>query len=301
MTGNRRSSACPEREPALEEYLFGQMDCERRDDLERHLEICGECRQALDEARAGFSALEYLEESPLPFGNATAHTVGGGTSVETWVEFLERIVPGHLRKHSKGKRWLRYRYSAAAAAALLLAGVGIGHWFLPLQQAGNRTVTFNQSEEVAGFGVEQEAVDALARAELLADLGVPYVEGLLELAAGIMSIDFEQQLTGGYESTRSKARKLLQDGRLLRRRLDPERDQTLLATINKAELILEEIAALESAAESNRDLIAIQEVLRISRLEDRLVTLDMDSAISTALLESGWIGEEYIQKREVRR
>jgi hypothetical protein len=151
------------------------------------------------------------------------------------------------------------------------------------------------------IGVTPEAVDALVRAEFLADLAVPYVEGLLQLTSGIMELDSGESMPEGIAALRNQARNLLRDGRLLRRHLLAERDSEFLATIGKAELFLEELVALGDEGDETLNIFEVQETLQLTRLGDRLVALDVNGAVSEALDASGWIGEEYLQTREVRR
>jgi hypothetical protein len=160
------------------------------------------------------------------------------------------------------------------------------------------------AEDPAVIGVqsvETDAVEALVRAEFLADLGLPYIDGVLELVTMVMELDQGEVATGNVETIRARARDLLRDGRLLQRRLEPERDRTFLATVDRAALFLEEVAVLGSDDAGDGSLRELRETLQLTRLGDRLVSLDVDGAVSEALEASGWIGEEYVQSRETRR
>ena len=64
---------------------------------------------------------------------------------------------------------------------------------------------------------------------------------------------------------------------------------------------MEELFALGGENYEARGLIEIQETLQMTRLGDRLVALDMNGAVLEALEASGWIGEDYLQTREVRK
>jgi len=312
------NSACPEREPALQAYLFEELEGEQRAELERHLEECAACRYALDEARWGISALAAVEEAPLPYGEAVPVSADTADADEAWAAFLKRVrlgdfdvVAGGVSRRGAdepagrgalvafagGRRFVL----GAVAAAMIMIGVGIGYFLLPFQLEGRMSTPSDIILEAARIGVEQGAVDALARAEFLADLGVGYVDGVLQLVASVMDLDLEAVVSGKAETVRAGARQLLRDGRLLRRYLEPERDRAFLATIGRAELFLEEVAALGGETGAPWSLGEIREILLMTRLGDRLVALDVNGAVTDALEASGWIGEEYIQSREVRK
>ena len=296
------NSACPEREPSLQAYLFGELEGESGVELERHLEECAACRHALAEARQGLAALEELEETPLPYyepGPVAARTAGAG---EAWTAFLKRMRTGASGAATSDlRRRNPFALGAVAAAASLIVGVGLGLWVF---QPGRVQPSFSADELIAeggGLGVDREAVDALARAEFLADLALPYVNGVLGMWSEIMALEPERVVMGKLGQTRTCARELIRDGRLLRRGLDPDRDEVFLSVIGRVELFLEEVAALGDEAETTLNLLLLQETLRGSRLGDRLVALDVNSALVTALEASGWIGEEHELSMELRR
>jgi len=277
------NSACPEREPALQAYLFEELEGEQRAELERHLEECAACRYALDEARWGISALAAVEEAPLPYGEAVPVSADTADADEAWAAFLKRVrlgdfdvVAGGVSRRGAdepagrgalvafagGRRFVL----GAVAAAMIMIGVGIGYFLLPFQLEGRMSTPSDIISEAARIGVEQGAV-----------------------------------VSGKAETVRAGARQLLRDGRLLRRYLEPERDRAFLATIGRAELFLEEVAALGGETGAPWSLGEIREILLMTRLGDRLVALDVNGAVTDALEASGWIGEEYIQSREVRK
>ena len=90
---------------------------------------------------------------------------------------------------------------------------------------------------------------------------------------------------------------LIRDGRLLRRALDPNRDATFLATVNRAEFFFEELAAFEGDP-AGRNVRIVQASLRESRLPDQLAALDVERKVDLALQVAGWIGEELLQRKE---
>jgi len=286
-TGNE---SCPEREQALEKYLFGQLAGREEEDLRDHLTSCPRCRTAWEEAVSGMEALEDLDEPPLPFGDFFMHPDEQIAADRAWSRF-KGGTPG---RGDRPDRWSWYR--VAAAAALVLVGIGIGYWGLPGEPTPMEDPTVIVSSEV-----DSGAVDALVRAEFLADLGLPYIDGVLELVAMVMELDQGDVAVGNVEMIRARARDLLRDGSLLQRRLEPERDRIFLATIGRAAFFLEDVAVLGSEGGEEGSLQELRDTLKMTGLGDRLVALDVDGAVSEALEASGWIGEEYAQSRETRR
>jgi len=282
--------ACPDREPVLEQYLFGTMEGREKADLLEHLEGCRGCRQALADAGSGLEALDDLEDPPLPFGAPSLLPEIQVESERAWRTFVAGSIGHESRGHSlSGMR-------AVAAAALILVGIGIGYWAIP----GNQGMVENLVA-VDRMEVDSEAVEALVRAEFLADLGLPYIDGVLQLVSAVMELESGDVTIGSLESIRAQALDLLRDGRLLQRRLEPERDQTFLATIHRAAFFLEDVAILGGQGEEEGSLRELRETLQLTGLGDRLVALDVDGAVSEALEASGWIGEEYALSREAGR
>jgi hypothetical protein len=319
MNGKDPSEACPGRESELEEYLFEELDPAGRESLEEHLQECPGCRQALHQARLGLEALRDLEVAPAPFaeGGETGEA-DEGKAGEAWREFLRRCsLPGGgselqgsgdggddevpFRREGPGRRrWLQ----PLAAAALLLVGLGLGRWLAPAPDPEAGGTGSDLVISAGGFRVEAEAVDALVRAELLADLGMTWVEDVLVLVGEVLEIDSASPREAVLERLRSSARRLIQDGRLLTRRLDPGRDGVFLTAIGRAEIILEDVAGIGTGEEADWSLGQIKSTLAMSDLDERLIALDMDAAVTDAIEASGWIGEEYraeMMSREVRR
>jgi hypothetical protein len=88
-------------------------------------------------------------------------------------------------------------------------------------------------------------------------------------------------------SLRERARRLILDGRALRVALDGERDADLLATINRAEVFLEEVAALEPGG-----MPVFFTQGELADLRRRLADADAEGAAARALSASGWIASD---------
>ena len=296
------NSACPEREHELQAYLFGELSGGILTELERHLEGCEGCRQALDEARIGFNALKEIETELLPYAESPPMTVVAGAEEQAWSDFLRRIPVQDSRAPERDfSRRNSFALGAVAAAATLIIGIGLGRWVFGPGLVSQPSRFGEAAAQGIALRIDREAIDALVRAEFLADLAVPYVNNVLQVWSQIMDLDPERAAGEELDRAGIRARELIRDGWLLKRGLDPDRDEVFLSLIGRAELFLEEVAALDDEDEAIPNLILLQETLRGSSLGDRLVALDVNGALVSALEASGWIGEEYESSMELRR
>lgn len=266
--------ACPEREPQLEALLFSEISDADRHALERHLALCPGCREALHDARRAWHALSKIE-APSPFEDSER---------DPWSEFRARLESHRHRAprpSSSARTWV-------AMAAVLLVGVGLGRILSP---TGGSPALPAAPTAVDTARVEAESLAALERAELLADTGVRYVDGLRELLSEVAEVTIAVDSSTGVLSTREHARSLLRDGRLLQRRLDPERDRLFLQSIRRAEVFLEELAALEPRTEEG-DVRLLKASLSETSLRSDLDRLDLDREVTRALEASGGLATE---------
>jgi len=296
--------ACAEHEAQLEALLFGELQGAEKEALEHHLEVCPRCRQALAEAKHGLEALSSLKEAPLPYSEYQPATAGPSQPNIAWVDFQKRL---SLKKGVEDKEsgrvsnrwWSDYRL--AAAAALVIVGVAVGRWTTPPIAAPVRptgaTVSLQDVSSLESLTVEAHAVEALARAEILADVGLRYVTGLQDMLHSVTDLSVRDVSATDMAITRERARELIRDGRLLRRSLDQEQDVMFLDAITRAELFLEELAALEVDS-SGANVRIVQAVLRESQLPNKLSALNVENEVALALEASGWIGQELVQRKE---
>ncbi len=284
---------CNEMEPELQKLLFGELDEAEKAAVEHHLEMCSRCRAAFEDAKVGLSALAGLEEAPLPYSESGAVPADPGQSNVAWTDFQQRL---RVKEQKKTIRWSGL-YKVAAAAAFVLIGFGLGR----VGTTGEETIVpGNISETLADLDtlrIEPAAVEALARAEVLSDLGRQYVDGLDRLIEDVMDVSVGPRTPTELALTRERARELIRDGRLLRRSLDPEQDRLFLIAISRAELFLEELAAVQENG-AGASVRIVQATLRDSRLSDQFAALDLDKEVTMALAASGWIGEELAQRKE---
>jgi predicted anti-sigma-YlaC factor YlaD len=293
MSVHEGKFGCNEMEPELQKLLFGELDEAEKATVEHHLEMCSRCRAAFEDAKVGLSALAGLEEAPLPYSEPGAAPADPDQSNVAWTDFRERL---QLKEQKKAFRWSGF-YKVAAAAAFVLIGFGLGRVGTT---GGEAIVPGNISETLADLDtlrVEPAAVEALARAEVLSDLGRHYVDGLDGLLGDVMGASIGTVTPTELALTRERARELIRDGRLLRRSLDAEQDRLFLNAIVRAELFLEELAAVQGNG-AGTSVRIVQATLRDSQLSDQFAALDLDKEVTMALAATGWIGEELVQRKE---
>ena len=268
---------CPEFEARLEASLFGELDAAEQTAVDAHVTECAGCRDALEDARVAFAALSDIADPPLPYPEVE---VDAERAEKAWSQFQKRVKP------DPAPRIPRHRaYELLAMAAMLVIGIGLG------SLARLETPDASDPVAVAELEIAPEAIEALERAELLSDVGVRYVDGLQGLLVDVMSFSVEGVSTEDVVLTRERANELLTDGRLLELALDADEDRDFLRAIRRAELFLEELAAVE-ASTSGTGVGVFQASLAESHLTDDLAALDLNAKVSLAIEASGWIGRD---------
>lgn len=106
----------------LSEYLDGELDEAERSALEAHLEVCGECRETLQELRAVVALARSLEDRPpaVDLWPAIAERIGGGARDATVVD-ASAWRPMRTRRVTLSIPQL----AAAAIAIMLLSGATV--------------------------------------------------------------------------------------------------------------------------------------------------------------------------------
>ena len=295
---------CAEHESQLEALLFGELQGAEKEALEHHLEVCPRCQQAFAEAKHGLEALSSLKEAPLPYSEYPSVAAEPPKTNVAWVDFQKRLSlahPGEDRETGRvSNRWWN-DYRLVAAAALVIVGIAVGRWTTPPIAAPLRPtaaeVSLEDVSSLESLTVEAQAVEALARAEILADVGLRYVTGLQDMLHSVTDLSVRDVSATDMAITRERARELIRDGRLLRRSLDQERDVMFLDAIARAELFLEELSALEVDS-SGANVRIVQAALRESQLPNKLSALNVENEVALALEASGWIGQELVQRKE---
>ncbi len=247
---------------------------------------CEPCREALEDARLALQALAGIKDPPRAF-EPTPTEGAGPASDEAWKAFRARVDESTAPR-SASADWI------LPLAAVMVLGIGIG-WFLAHrgQPHPTRTAPMGEVAEVVG----ENRLEALVRADLLADAGVRYVDGLRELFSDLTELSLDTLSVERAVATRERARSLLRDGRLLERSLDPDRDRHFLVAIGRAELFLEEVAALEPSGYDG-SVRLLQANLSTSRLPRDLARLDLRRDVESALEGSGSLADESLYRRK---
>jgi hypothetical protein len=291
--------ACAEHEPSLQALLFGELESTEKEAIEHHLEVCARCRRAYEEARVGLEALSSLREAPLPY--AEDETRARSQPDAAWLDFRERLriqeAIAHRRESPRG--WLAAR-GVAAAAAILLVGFALGRsvGVERLEPVAETVAEVRDPDALAALRVESGAVEALARAQLLADVGLRYVTGVQDLYDEVSRMSSEPTARSEVAVTRERARELIRDGRLLRRNLDPEVDRVFLAAMGRAEIFLEELAVLEPDATGTSARL-VQSAWSGNELWESLSAVEVEEKLARAIEASGWIGQELVDRKEL--
>ena len=275
--------ACTDREAQLEASLFSELDRAAETALREHVEHCRGCREALDDAHVAFAALSDVSDPPLPYEDRwsvsaePADIAESERSEKAW-NALKRRLEAEAPAEPPGRA--HRVYELVAMAAVLVIGIGLGRLATP-PSAGLTEVAAVENLDIA-----PEALLALERAELLTDVGVRYVDSLQDLLVGVMELSVDVVSTEDLFLTRERASELLRDGRLLETALDADKDRDLLRAIRRAELFLEELAAVESST-SGTGVRVFQASFRGSRLPAQLAAIDLNGKVSLALEASG--------------
>ena len=287
MSTDNENTVCSEWEALLGALLADEISDEEKRRLERHLDECSGCWTAFSGARSGLAALVALTEAPLPYSEVAKLVQSSAPDELAWMRFKKRIGP--LGRVGEGRSLL---FQFAAAAAMVVFGVAIGRWTTPTPPPRTENVLTADSDLI-----RPEAVDALARAEVLSDVGIRYVEGLEALLVDVMSLSGESASAGELGRAREEARELIRDGRLLQRSLEGDKDAQFVAAVRRAELFLEELAVVDDGP-GGTGVRLIQASLRDSRIKDRLAAVDLDREVAMAIDASGWLGQEFVARKD---
>jgi Putative zinc-finger len=275
-------AGCTDWEPRLGALLFDELASDEREAVESHLRDCEACRAALLDARAAIDTLAEIEPAPYPYSGSVVDD--DRDRRRAWTEFRARLSPRREgARASYGVQWM-----AIAAAVLVALGIAVG---VPV---GRLTAPPRAEASIPDAPTPppgRRAVDALERAELLADAGVRYVDGLRALLGDVSRLTIETSSSTSLGDTRERARTLMRDGRLLTSSLDPDRDRLFLRSISRAEVFLEEVAALEPST-GRTDVALLQTSLVRSHLSNDLDRLDVGDELARAIAASGVLGIE---------
>ena len=157
------STACPQYEPLLEEYIEGQIGERDRSIILSHLIDCGNCREALDAASGSQNLFRAAEPTIAP------------------VPQFSRLVMAHVSAHEaasaeqKASFWrpvvaLGWRFAATAAVVLVLL---LTYDVVGKQQSANGVAVAGQTE-VPGIFTPDPVATPSTRDDILALVAESY-------------------------------------------------------------------------------------------------------------------------------
>jgi len=245
------TTPCKKYEAFLTAKIFGDLRAAEESKLQAHLDECRNCRNFLVEME---DVLGKIGTPQRP-----------ERSEHFWESYWQRLVQ-RLEKAERGApaqdsvfgriaEWLREKWLAhplfvplartAGILGLLVGGVVIGHYWWP--QGGS------SEQQIAQLTPPAIPV-AQARAE-------QWLERSKILLIGLVNEDLSGEAKPDFSHQRLVSRTLLTEARALNRELDPAADRQMLQLMTQLELILLQIANLEtehdlSAVELVRDGIA---------------------------------------------
>lgn len=244
-----KSNPCKKYESALTAKIFGDLSVAAERELNAHLRGCDQCRSFLTEMTDVLGKLGAPQRPVMAehFWESYWHRL---------TQRLEKEAPAaSASRLGRWREWLRAQWLAqpvmipfartASVLALLVFGIMIGHYWWPQNS--------NTSGPITAVNPPVLAV-AQTRAE-------QWLERSKILLIGVVNEEVSIEAKPDFSHQRLVSRNLLTEARTLNRELDPVADRQFLQLMNQLELILLQIANLEtehdlSSVELVRDGIA---------------------------------------------
>jgi len=249
---------CTGFEELLVESLYGEIDEERRVELDAHLAGCETCARLLEEMRGTLEVMSrYERRDPGP---------------EFWAGYWDRLqermadAAGTPVEDTTKRSWWRARvagrpvaswtYRAAAAAAILVLGIFVGRtFFMPAVEVSEPPVTASGGavqDTTPGGDVPVPTGDVPRTGgggEVVltsSDRAMRYVQKSQVLILGLVNTD---PSADGYaadlETQRTRSRELLAQAPDIKNDLNDPRQRRLRELVDELEKILMQIANLE--------------------------------------------------------
>jgi hypothetical protein len=224
-------SACRKYRARFVEAFYDELSAEQKQRFDEHLQGCPECAVAFAELRSVVKVMDQRQRpTPEPeFWQGYWHRLAArleGARRPARVQWWRRLAEG-LRLEPA------WAYRTVAAAALVVAGILIGKLFY----GGPATEPSQVTRAVPAF--EAEVVDA--RAER-------YIERSKLLLLALVNFDPETEYVAALDLPRQQevSRALIQEAALLKDQLTQPDQQRFRELITDLEVILLQIANLES-------------------------------------------------------
>jgi hypothetical protein len=224
--------------------LYDELTPEQKDHFNHHMETCSSCRSEFEKMKSALEIMDLREQDSLPG--------------EFWSDFQQRLESRLDREEKRKKtnvvqffsplkmlrtvpRWTQY---LAAAILLVAIGIFIGRYFSPGSYSPEPVAQIdNQSSSL----IKQTAVD---------DRAYRYLERSKILLLGIVNLDPEAEEASApdYSRERQVARGLIQEAAVLKDDLTNANQRKLYQLVSDLEVILLQIANLETT----NDLPAVE-------------------------------------------
>jgi hypothetical protein len=237
-------SECSKCHKYFVDALYHELTPGQQEFFDNHLQACSSCRLEFEKLQSTLKIMDLREQETLP--------------EDFWIHF-QRKLEIHLNQEEKGKRphvvqffnplkmvrtfprWTKY---LAAAILLIAIGVFIGRYFNP---GAYSPEPVTQIENPSSSFVQPAAVD---------DRAYHYLERSKILLLGIVNADPDagEASTPDYSREKQVARGLIQEAAVLKDDLTDANRRKLYQLVSDLEVILLQIANLES----QNDLPAVE-------------------------------------------
>ena len=252
MTCDRHASG------ELDLYFYDELSAAERQDVERHLSGCADCRAALDELHAIGAALASRPDvSSPPSGD--------------WSMFTSRLDAALARARAESPRVLAFtsptrpRYIQYAAIAALLALVTL-----------SVTVAFRARQPITGSGAATIAEHAAPEAEndrsAFAAMTEEHFERSKLVVLGLATKDAAHETPSDWAYERELATSLLDDTRLYRLAAEDRGLDGLAGVMRDLELVL-----LQTSLTDGKDPSALPQLQRLIRRRDLIEKMSVVS------------------------
>ena len=237
-------SECSKCRKYFVDALYDELTPEQKDHFNHHMETCSSCRSEFEKMKSALEIMDLREQESLPG--------------EFWSDFQQRLESRLDREEKRKKtnvvqffsplkmlrtvpRWTQY---LAAAILLIAIGIFIGRYFSPESYSPEPVAQIN---EISPSLIQQTAVD---------DRAYRYLERSKILLLGIVNLDPEAEEASApdYSRERQVARGLIQEAAVLKDDLTNANQRKLYQLVSDLEVILLQIANLETT----NDLPAVE-------------------------------------------
>jgi hypothetical protein len=255
---------CRECEDLIVEALYGELDPEAQSRFDSHIESCNACSETYERLR---STLEVMDEREQPdpgqgywdgYYNRLSARMERDESERRKRGWLGRLFPGLSGAP------LNWAYRGVLAVVLILFGVVVGRVIIPERGANDDRLAAELGESASVTPlVERASAEACAR---------QYIEDSQVLLLALVNFDpgGEEDAMSDWTAERNRSRELVNQAASLKNELTEPKQRRLRELVNELELIMLQIANLETAG----DLEAV-DLIR-SSVEDKNVMLKIN-------------------------